>query len=213
MVTVLQLYCLGMSIVILPSSGSAFFLTSTYLLLLLVGGGPRLAVLVVTLAASPGPLSAKQGFQLHHLAAGHWQHITTCSTTRTTEPTDPLTLTWAWVSAPHATSGWLSLRDVAAWHALVTWYYISWRIVIARSHFWEFWDDWVAWWRTPITHATREPPTPPNVTRGNAAKLVLRNCKAMLHAARLQGQTTSSSRPCHCSLPTGTYGSTILSQR
>jgi hypothetical protein len=61
-----------MCIVILPSSGSAFFLTqTTYPLLLLVGGCASLAVLVGTLAASPGPLSAKKGFELDHLAVGH----------------------------------------------------------------------------------------------------------------------------------------------
>jgi hypothetical protein len=51
-----------------------FFLTPTtypLLLLLLVGGCVRLAVLVGTLSASPGPLSAKKEFELIHLAAGH----------------------------------------------------------------------------------------------------------------------------------------------
>jgi len=44
---------------------------TTYPLLLLVGGCACLAVLLGALAASPGPLSAKKGFELDHLADGH----------------------------------------------------------------------------------------------------------------------------------------------
>jgi len=40
-------------------------------LLLLLGGCARLAVLLGALAASPGPLPAKKGFDLVHLADGH----------------------------------------------------------------------------------------------------------------------------------------------
>jgi len=81
------------------------------LLLLLVGGAPRLSVLVVALAAAPGhgSLSAKQGFELHHLATAHYRNIATCATPRTTDPTDPLTPTRVRVPALHATSGWLSI--------------------------------------------------------------------------------------------------------
>jgi hypothetical protein len=44
---------------------------TTYPLLLFFGRWARLAVLVGALATNRGPLSAKKGFELVHLAAGH----------------------------------------------------------------------------------------------------------------------------------------------
>lgn len=196
-----------MCIVILPSSGSAFFPHTNNLPAAAVGGGVRLSC---RSAGRPcrlprAPVCEKR---IWTWSSCRWSLKTTHNNVlrHTHHSTN-----WP----PYANLG-LSLRP-----ARNKWLVISARCCrVARSgdvtlhlvthHQHKATLLSVRRWLGGVVEST-------DYTRGNTAQLILRNCKAMLHVARLQGQTISGSIPFHCSSlpttpPTGTWGAPILSQ-